>query len=84
MFVTNQHDSTVSAIDAAALKVIITRAGGDYPEGVNVHPDGNRVFVANWFSDDVTVFDTQSLDVIKTISTGNGSRADGIFIPGGS
>jgi len=49
-----------------------------------VHPDGRRVFVANWFSNEVCVIDADSLQVTARIPTGDGSRAFGRFIaPGG-
>jgi hypothetical protein len=39
--------------------------------------------VANWFDNTVSVVDAESLKVVKTIATGNGSRAFGQFIPQG-
>jgi YVTN family beta-propeller protein len=41
------------------------------------------VYVANWFDNTVSVVDAESLKVVKTIATGNGSRAFGQFIPQG-
>ena len=50
------------------------------PEGINMHPDGKSVYVANWFDGTVTVIDTTSLEVTKTIDAGEGARAYGQFM----
>jgi YVTN family beta-propeller protein len=80
LFVTNQDDSTVSAIDTSTLKSLSIIEVGDKPEGISTHPDGRFVYVANWFDNNVSVIDAQSLKVVKTINTGEGSRAFGEFI----
>jgi YVTN family beta-propeller protein len=56
---------------------------GEYPEGISTHPDDRHVYVANWFSNEVSVIDSRKLKVIKTIATGEGSRAFGQFIGAG-
>jgi YVTN family beta-propeller protein len=83
LFVTNQYESSVSVIElsdltAASRKVPV----GEYPEGIASHLDGKRVYVANWFSNSVTVIDAESLKPLHNIATGNGSRAFGQFIGG--
>jgi YVTN family beta-propeller protein len=55
-------------------------AEGEKPEGISTHPDGERVYVANWYDGTVTVIDAKTLTVVTTIKTGDGSRAFGQFI----
>ena len=44
---------------------------GDFPFGVAVHPDGSRVYVANWLSQTVSVIDTATNTVVKTVAVGD-------------
>ena len=37
------------------------------PRGVTVHPDGSRIYVANLFTDTVSVIDASSESVTATI-----------------
>jgi YVTN family beta-propeller protein len=54
---------------------------GGYPEGIAMHPAGDRVYVANWFTNELSIIDTRTLQVVGTIPTaGDGSRAFGQFI----
>jgi YVTN family beta-propeller protein len=46
IFVTNENDGTVTAIDAKSLEVIDTIAVGKRPRGVHVSHDGKRLYVA--------------------------------------
>ena len=43
---------------------------GSGPRGVTVHPDGSRVYVANLFTDTVSVIDASSESVTATIPVG--------------
>ena len=70
--VTDQHAAAVSVIDAETLSVVATLPVGRYPEGVAIH-DG-RAYVANWFSDDVSVIDLASLRVTGRIPVAEGPR----------
>ncbi|WP_256360758.1 hypothetical protein [Methylomonas koyamae] len=38
------------------------------------------MYVANWFDNNVSVIDANTLKVVDTINTGEGSRAFGEFI----
>ncbi len=53
---------------------------GEYPEGIDINPERNEIYVANWFDDNLIVINTQSLEIIDEIATGTGSRAFGRFI----
>lgn len=76
-YVTNQLDDTVSVIDTfTSIEIDVdgdssngmTRiAVGDGPFGIDVSPDGTRVYVGNEFSGDMSVIDTSTNSVIATI-----------------
>lgn len=78
IYVTNQHDDSVSVIDANTLKVVRTLDGFGYPEGVASH--GDKVYVVNWMDDDVSVLDAASGRPLRRIATGKNSRGFGAFI----
>lgn len=74
VLVANQQSGTVSMLEsgkteAAAIKV------GSYPEGVAVTADGRKAYVANWFSDDVSVIDLETRREIARIKCAGGPRA---------
>jgi YVTN family beta-propeller protein len=71
-------------VDTATNTVVGNIAVGATPEGVSVTPDGAFVYVANSFSESVSVIDAATNTVIATIATGAGSApfAFGNFIGG--
>lgn len=79
-FVTNQYADTVSVIDLTTLAPAGLINVGEYPEGIDVTGDDATLVVANWFSNNVSLIDAQSLKVIAEIETGDGPRAFGTFI----
>ena len=70
--VTDQHAASVSVIDADALSITATIPVGKYPEGVAIL--GERAYVANWFSDDVSIVDLTSLTTVGRIPVADGPR----------
>ncbi|MBA4140852.1 MAG: bifunctional YncE family protein/alkaline phosphatase family protein [Segetibacter sp.] len=60
---------TVSVINLADRKLITEIAVQLHPCGITLSPDGSMLYVANANSDNVSVIDTQSDKVIKTISS---------------
>ena len=78
MYVTNQHDDSVSVVDPKSLTVIRTLQGFGYPEGVATHAD--KVYVVNWMDDDVSVLDAATGRELRRIATGRNSRGFGAFI----
>ena len=66
-------------IDTASLQEIAVIDVGEKPEGIDTHPNDRLVYVANWFDNNVSVIDAQTMKVIETIETGEGSRAFGKF-----
>jgi YVTN family beta-propeller protein len=67
-------------IDIASRKVVNTIAVGEYPEGINYDAASDRIFVANWFDDTVSVIDASNNQLIASVKTGSKSRAFGQFI----
>ncbi|QGY00629.1 YncE family protein [Methylobacterium mesophilicum SR1.6/6] len=82
VLVTNQHAASVSVIDAAALSVVATVPVGRYPEGVALL--GTRAYVANWFSDDVSVIDLDSQRAMGRIPVAEGPRTIVALPPAGT
>ena len=72
ILVTNQHAAAVTVIDAARLEIVATVAVGPYPEGIAVA--GPRAYVANWFSDDVSVIDLATWRETARIKVAEGPR----------
>src|SRR5437867_3291435 len=58
---------TVSVINARRLRVERTVKVGTEPFGCALIPDGKKLYVANFSSDDVSLIDTHSDKVEKTI-----------------
>ena len=78
LYITNQHDDSVSVIDASSLQVLQTLRGFGHPEGVAAH--GDRVYVVNWMDDNVSVLDAKTGRALGRIATGRNSRGFGAFI----
>lgn len=60
---------TVSVIDLTNRSVIATIEVHLHPSGMVLSPDGTRLYVANANSDNISVIDTESDQVVSTIST---------------
>jgi YVTN family beta-propeller protein len=60
--------------------VLTTVAVGNWPFGLAVHPDGKAVYVANVVSNSVSVIDTTTRTVVKTVAVGSTPFAFGQFI----
>jgi YVTN family beta-propeller protein len=78
LYVTNQHDDTVSVVDAATLRPLRTLTGFGYPEGIAAF--GGKVYVVNWMDDALSVLDAASGRLLTTVATGRNSRGFGDFI----
>ena len=62
----------VSPADAAELSSTL--------ESIAATADGNRILVANWFSDTVQAIDPAGMAVVETLDMPEGPRAFGQFI----
>ena len=82
LFVTNQWDNTVSVINLNDYAVSKTIEAGEHPESIDAHPSENYVDVADCFDGTISVIDTERLELIESIKTGEGSRAFGRFVMG--
>ncbi len=80
IYVTNQLDNTASVIDGASHKVVATVRVGVSPAQMAVSPDQRSVYIANTGSDTVSVLDTKTNTVARTIALPRGSRPIGIAL----
>ncbi|TNJ47418.1 YncE family protein [Phaeobacter sp. B1627] len=80
VFVSNQYEDSVSVLNLNTLETITKIDVGEYPEGLDVTPDGASVLVANWFDNTVSRIDVSALKVVAQWETGDGPRAFGAFI----
>jgi YVTN family beta-propeller protein len=80
IFVADQHADSVSVFDAASLAPAGEVKVGEYPEGIAASADGTRVYVANWFSNELWAIDAKTLQVTGKAETGDGPRAFGSFV----
>ncbi len=79
-FVTDQYGGTVSVFDLETLRPLKRIDVGEYPEGIETSADGKRVYVANWFSNEVFAIDAETLKVAAKIPVGDGPRSFGTFL----
>jgi YVTN family beta-propeller protein len=70
MYITNGGDDTVSVIETAGHTVIDTIAVGNTPVGIEMQPDGSRLYVANRDGASISVIDTATNAVIDTVAVG--------------
>lgn len=73
LVVTNQQAGTVSIFGRNGAPAPAVRVGG-YPEGVVIGAGGRRAYVANWFSDDISVVDLDRGREIHRIKCAGGPR----------
>ena len=66
---------------AAAPTVISTISVGTAPVGVGVNSSTNRIYVANYNSNSVSVIDGSANTVVSTISVGSGPQGVGLTFP---
>ena len=59
-----------------------TPSFGRYPEGVVIAPDGNKAYVANWASGDISVLNGETGQELRRIKASSGARALAI-VPAG-
>jgi YVTN family beta-propeller protein len=80
VYLANECDNTVSAIDTASNIVTATVSVGMGPVGVSVTPDGRQVYVANSGDATVSVIAAASNTVTATVPVGRAPAAFGQFI----
>jgi YVTN family beta-propeller protein len=59
-------------IDTATNRLLQTIAVGQRPWGLGLTPDGQKLYVANGLSNDVSVIDTASSRILTTIKADDG------------
>lgn len=67
MYAIDRGSDQVHVVDPDALTVTVSVPVGDDPWGIDITPDGAKLFIANEDSSNVTVIDTATNTVITTI-----------------
>jgi YVTN family beta-propeller protein len=75
VYLSRQHDASVSVVDTATNQITATLPVGTTPQFLAIKPDGSVVYVPNASSSSVSVIDTGSNTVIDTIAVGNAPYA---------
>ncbi|MEO0973955.1 MAG: PQQ-dependent catabolism-associated beta-propeller protein [Pseudomonadota bacterium] len=70
IYVTNEHDGTLSIIDATTYEVLDTTPVGEQPRGVGLSPDGKELYIALGRGDAIAVVDPSSGKVIRHLDGG--------------
>lgn len=74
VLITHQGGGTVGVFGKTDTALATVKVGS-YPEGVAIGENGTRAYVANWFSDNVSVIDLDTMKEIQRIKTPAGPRA---------
>jgi YVTN family beta-propeller protein len=69
-FFTRRSSNWVAVVDTASKKVVAVIAVGYSPVGVAINPSGTRLYVANFYSDTVSVINTVTNKVTGTVKAG--------------
>jgi YVTN family beta-propeller protein len=87
---TNTTGNRVAVLDGPTRKVLKHIAVGDDPSHLELSHDGRRLYVANSGSDDVTIIDTVSDQVMATVPTGKrpllpcvAPHGNAVYLPSG-
>lgn len=78
IFVTNQHDDSVTVFDGATLEELKTIEACGYPEGILAA--GGAVYIACWMDDVLARIDANTLAVAQKIPVAASPRAFGLFV----
>ncbi|MCX7024188.1 MAG: YncE family protein [Spirochaetes bacterium] len=71
MWVSQMQPNVVHVFSLSDFSYLATLpSGGVFPKVLLAHPDGTRVFVANWLSGNVAVIDPRTRKLVSTIATG--------------
>ncbi|HRW09886.1 MAG TPA: hypothetical protein P5121_32515, partial [Caldilineaceae bacterium] len=71
LYVTSRDDDRLATVDVFSATTISRTATGDQPWGVVVNEQTGRVYVSNYGSGDVWVYDVDTLAVLAKIPVGN-------------
>lgn len=68
VYVPNERDYTISVIDPASMSVIATLPAGILPEHVGPDWDLSKLYVSNYFSNELTVLDARSGNQLSPVT----------------
>ena len=64
-FISNPDSRDISVIDMASQSVVRTLEAGQGPVGIDAAPDGRRLFVADWYANELLVYDDTASTATK-------------------
>ena len=67
VYISNTGSDEVWVVDMDSEAVVAVVSVGNDPRGIDIAPDNSRVYVANRFGNSVSVIDTATNSVVKTI-----------------
>lgn len=79
-FVTDQYAATISVFDPTTLRPLGRIEVGDYPEGIAALSDGRRLAAVSWDSNELTLIDGETQQVLAVIDVPDGPRSFGAFV----
>jgi DNA-binding beta-propeller fold protein YncE len=86
LWVSNMEESKVHIFDLDTLEYKMSLGtGGSYPKVITQNPGGSLTVVSNWVSQNISVFDSDSKELLRRIPTGGTPRGmafspDGRFL----
>ena len=93
LYIIRMHSSSLLAFDVNTNQVIGEKDMTEgqcpglfwctHPHGIAVHPDGSKVYTANFFQDTISVLDAYTLETIQVVPAGRGAK-NLDFTPDGS
>jgi YVTN family beta-propeller protein len=78
VLITNQQSGTVAVLQGEDVPPLHIKVGS-YPEGIGIAEGGARGYVANWFSDDVSVIDLATLKEVRRVKVPGGPRSIAVW-----
>lgn len=83
VFVTNEQSNSVTVIDSRTLEVVTTIKVGDRPQGIDLSPDGSKLYVAVSNEDTIKVIDPESFEILREFGIDPDSEVFAVH-PGGN
>ena len=70
IYVTNEHEGSLSIIDATTYELVDTVKVGQQPRGIGMSPDGKEIYIALGRDDAIAVVDPASGKVLRNLDGG--------------
>jgi DNA-binding beta-propeller fold protein YncE len=84
LWVSNMEEGKVHIYDLDTLEYKLSpKTGGSYPKVITQSPDGNITVVSNWVSRNISVFDSETKELLRIIPVGGTPRGMAFSPDGG-